>query len=192
VAKKVAEKAGYKDARDYLSKHLVDMSQPALTMYGTVAAEFSETVARRFGITCLSLLLTYQEAADLEINPEEPGPTLIEVPDEKGYVTPKPFAQCSVEEMRRALRRKRKPASSKPLPAEVEARAEQYSEAVLARFPQGKGVRVQVLVRNQKGKAVMDFKGIPMEQMAQLVEALAGLLRPVNEVPAEPPAALPS
>ena len=55
VAKKLAEKAGFKDARDYLSKHVADLSQSALTIYGAVAAEFSE-----------------------------PGPTVIEVPDDKG------------------------------------------------------------------------------------------------------------
>jgi hypothetical protein len=176
VEKKLAEKAGHKDAREYLSKHLADLSQAALTMYGAVAAEFSETVARRFGVTCLSLLLTYKEAADLELNPEEPGATPIEVPDENGHVSTQPFSGCSVEEMRRALRRKRKPASSKPLPPEKVALAEQYSEAVAVRFPKGKGTRIQVLVRNQKGKAVMDFKGIPLEQVNQLGEALTGQL----------------
>jgi hypothetical protein len=141
-------------------------------MYGAVAAEFSEPVARRFGVTCLNLLLGYKEAADVKVNCEEPGPTLIEVPDEKGHVTTQPFSACSVDEMRRALRRKRMPASSKPLPPEVEARAEQYSEAVARRFPKGKGLRVKALVRNEKGKAVMDFKGIPVDQLGLLAEAL--------------------
>jgi hypothetical protein len=149
-------------------------------MYGAVAEAFSEAVARRFGITCLHLLLIYKEAADLEVNHEEPGGTLIEVPDDKGQVTSKPFGECSVEQMRRALQRKRKPASSKPLPPEAEALAEQYSEAVTSRFP--KGVRVKVEVRNQKGKAVLDFKGIPVEQVRQLAEALTGELPPVRTV----------
>jgi hypothetical protein len=189
VEKKLAEKAGYKDARDYLSKHLADLSQSALSMYGAVAEEFSEPVARRFGVTCLSLLLSYKEAADLELNPEEPGSTPIEVPDKKGQVATKPFSECSVEEMRQALRRKRKPASSKPLPPEAEARAEQYAAAVAVHFPKGKGTRVKVLVRNEKGKAVLDFKGIPLDQVRQLLEALSGELPPVNEVPKLPPAA---
>jgi hypothetical protein len=186
VDKKLAEKAGYKDAKDYFSQHLADLSQSALSMYGAVAADFSEPVARRFGVTCLYLLLTYKEAADLEVNHEDPGGTLIEVPDDKGLVTSKPFGDCSVEQMRRALQRKRKPASTKPLPPEAEALAEQYSEAVTGRFP--KGARVKVLVRNQRGKAVLDFKGIPLEQVNQLVEALSGQLPPVREVrPVEKP-----
>jgi len=180
VDKKLAEKAGYKDAKDYFSQHLADLSQSALSMYGAVANDFSEPVARRFGVSCLYLLLTYKEAADLEVNHEDPGPALIEVPDDKGLVTSKPFGDCSVDQMRRALQRKRKPASSKPLPPEAEALAEQYSEAVTGRFP--KGARVKVLVRNQKGKAVLDFKGIPVEQVNQLIEALSGRLPPVREV----------
>jgi hypothetical protein len=178
--KELAEKAGYKDAKTWFSVHLVDLSKSALTMYGAVAEAFSEEVARRFGVTCLYLLLTYAEAADLEVNHEEPGPTLIEVPNDKGQVATKPFSQCSVEEMRKALQRRRKPASSKPLPAEAEVLADQYREAVTSRFP--KGVLIKVEVRNQKGKAVLDFKGIPVEQVAKLVEALTGDLPPVREL----------
>jgi hypothetical protein len=180
VDKRLAEKAGYADARDYFSKHLADLSQSALTMYGAVAKAFSEPVARRYGVTCLYLLLTYKEATDIPVNHGEPGGTLIEVPDDKGQVTAKPFGECSVEQMRRAIQRKRKPASSKPLPPEAEALAEQYREAVTGRFP--KGTRVKVLVRNEKGEAVLDFKGIPLKQVLQLAAALTEELPPVRTV----------
>jgi hypothetical protein len=180
VDNKLPEKAGYKDAKAWFTEQLVDLSQAALTMYGAVAAAFSEEVARRFGVTCLSLLLTYAEAADLEVNHEEPGPALIEVPNEQGHVTPKAFSQCSVEEMRRALQRKRKPASSKPLPPEAVVLADRYREAVTGSFPKGALIKVQV--RNQKGKAVLDFKGIPVEQVAKLIEALMAQLPPAPQV----------
>ncbi|MBN1207411.1 MAG: hypothetical protein JXB05_21215 [Myxococcaceae bacterium] len=62
------------------------------------------------------LLLTYKEAADIEVNHAEPGELLIEVPEANGQVTALPFGKCSVEQMRRALQRKRKPASTRPLP----------------------------------------------------------------------------
>ena len=159
VDKQLAEKAGYKDAKDFFSQRLADLSKAALATYGAVAHDFSAPVARRFGVTCLYLLLVYKEAADIEVNHEEPGGALIEVPDDKGQVTAKPFGECSVEQMRRALQRKRRPASSKPLPPEVETLADQYREAVTGRLP--RGTRVKVLLRNEKGKAVLDFKGIP-------------------------------
>ncbi|WP_224371874.1 hypothetical protein [Hyalangium versicolor] len=183
VEKRMAEKAGYKDAREYFSKKLADLSQATLSMYGTVARVFSEPVARRFGVTCLNLLLSYKEAADVEVNAEEPGPTPIEVPDEKGQVSVQPFGACSVDQMRMALQRKRKPASTKPLPSESLVLAEQYSEAVAQRFPKGTGTLVKVTVRNQKGKAVLDIKGIPLEQVSKLAEALGGELPAVSELP---------
>lgn len=170
VQRRLAEKAGFKDARDFLSKNLADLSQSALSMYGAVADAFSEQVTRRFGVTCLYLLLTYQEAAALEINHDEPGDTLIDVPQADGQVTALPFKACSVDQMRKALQLKRKPSSNKPLPPEAMARAEQLQEAVAGHFP--KGVSVKVTVRNLKGKAVLDFKGIPWEQVDQLIQAL--------------------
>ncbi len=180
VDKQLAEKAGYKDAKDFFAQRLADLSKATLTTYGAVAQAFSAPVARRFGVTCLYLLLTYKEAADIEVNHEEPGGALIEVPDDKGHVATKPFGDCSVEQMRRALQRKRKPASTKPLPPEVETLADQYREAVTSRLP--RGTRVKVLLRNEKGKAVLDFKGIPVEQVSQLAQALTGELPPVREV----------
>ncbi|MDY7228409.1 hypothetical protein [Hyalangium rubrum] len=56
----------------------------------------------------------------------------------------------------------------------------QYREAVTSRF--AKGALVKVQVRNQKGKAVVDFKGIPLDQLARLVEALTAELPPAREL----------
>jgi hypothetical protein len=187
VDHRLAEKAGYKDAKDYFSKHLADLSQTALTLYGAVAKAFSEPVARRYGVTCLYLLLSYKEATDIEVNHADPEGTLIQVPDDKGQLMSKPFGQCTVEQLRRALLHRRKPGATKPLPPEAELRAGQYREAVTGRFP--KGTRVKVQVRNEKGKAVLDFKGIPLEQVGQFVAALSGELPPVRTVQlVEPPA----
>lgn len=66
-----------------------------------------------------------------------------------------------------------------PLPPGAGERSEQYHVALKARFPTGAGVEVQVL--NVKGKAVLDFKGIPFEQGNKLIEALTGELPPVPE-----------
>ncbi|HEX8702555.1 MAG TPA: hypothetical protein VF815_27225 [Myxococcaceae bacterium] len=173
VEHELAQKSGFKDAKDFFSQQFADLSQSTLSTYGAVADAFTAAVARRFGVTCLYLLLTYKEATDLQVNFEEPGDTLIEVPDEKGQVNSIPFKACTVDQMRKALQRKRKPASSKPLPPEAEALAGQYRDAVTTRFPKGKGALVTVSVRNQKGKAVLDFKGVPVEQVDQLIEALS-------------------
>jgi hypothetical protein len=170
VDTKLAEAAGYKDARDYFSQNLLDLSQATLTTYGAVAHQFSEEIARRFGVICLSLLLTYKELAGLKVDHDAPGAALIDVPDTNGGVTSKPFSACSVDEMRRAIKAKRKPTSSKPLPADDVVLADQISKAVVSRFQKGDPVKVQL--RNHQGGAVIDFRGIPLSKVAKLVEAL--------------------
>jgi len=49
-----------------------------------------------------------------------------------------------------------------------------------SRFPQGTLIKLQV--RNHKGKAVVDLKGIPLDQMLRLAEAITSQLPPVREV----------
>ncbi len=181
VKNKLPEKAGYKNASEWFSKHLVDLSQASLTLHGKVAEAFSEAFSRRFGTSCLSLLLTYEKAAELEVDREEPGNTVIEVPTDNGQAQAKPFSQCSVDQMRRALQLERKPGSSKPMPPGAVERGEQYHAAVKALFP--KVTTVEVQVRNIKGKAVVDFKGIRLEQMNRLIELLTCELPLVPKVP---------
>ena len=64
--------------------------------------------------------------------------------------------------------------------------AAQYTKVVARRFPKGKGTLVKVSLRNQKDKAVLDFKGIPVEQVLLLAEALTDPLPPANELPQPP------
>jgi hypothetical protein len=174
VDAKLAEKAGYDNAQAYFSQHISDLSPTTLKTYGMVADAFTEEIGGRFGVTCLSLLLTYTEAADIPLTHEAPGGTVIEVPGDNGAVQSKLFSACSVDELRKAIQRKRKPTSSKPLPDADVVLADQYREAVTGRFAKGDGVRVQI--RNHKGRAVVDFKNIPLLQVAKLSEALAGSL----------------
>lgn len=180
VKKKLAQKVGFKDAQTWFRLHLAELSQSSLSLYGAVAGAFSEQSTQRFGISRLGLLLTYEEVADKEGNHAEPGNTPIEVPDDTGKVTEKPFSACTAEELRKAIKRKRKPSSSKPLPPGAEELAEQCEEELTDRFPAG--TRVTVAPRNQKGKAVMDFKGVPMEQVSMMMAALTGQPLPVREV----------
>jgi hypothetical protein len=171
VDNELAEGAGYSGgAPDYFSKNLPEVSVAALRMYGAVAEVFSEEVCAEYGITCLYLLRTYEEAADIKVDHEKPGPTVIEVPDEKGAVRAKAFSECSVEELRKAIQRKRKPSSSKPLPAKEVELTDQVRKEVTSRFAKGTPVRVQI--RNHKGEALLDFKGIPRSKLATLVLAL--------------------
>ncbi len=178
VKNRLAQNAGYKDARDYFRKTLADLAQSSLSMYGAVAASFSEAVTRRYGVTCLYLLLAYETATGQKFNHAELGGVRIEVPGENGEVRARLFDECTSEDLRNAVRHKRKPASSQPVPAQYVALAEQYQVAVKNRFPAG--TVITVVARNQKGDSVIDIKGIPAAQMDLLLEAL------MDELPAVP------
>ena len=92
------------------------------------------------------------------------------MPGANGALKAKPFSQCTVNDMRKALQARRKPTSSKPLPDSDLALANQVREAVTGRFP--KEARVRVQLRNEKGTPVLDFKGIPLANLKKLAEAL--------------------
>jgi hypothetical protein len=171
VDSELAEKAGFKGAPEFFSQHLKELSRATLAMYGAVARVFSAETCGRHGMTTLSLLLTYKEAAGCELDVKEPGSMLIEVPAASGQVETKFFAECTVADMRKALQRLRRPTSSAPLPGDVLARVEQGRTFWTGYFPKEAGVRVQL--RNRGGKPVVSLKDIPLEQWEQLT-ALVG------------------
>jgi hypothetical protein len=179
VDAQLAEHADQKSALDFFVSKVSDLSRATLVSYGAVARNFTEEITVQFGVTRLSLLLTYKEAAGLELNRNEPGSMLIEVPGDNNTVVSKPFSDCSVQDLRKALQRKRRPTSSAPLPATALALVDQYRKAVTSQFPAHAPVRVSV--RNANGKAIISFD-VPLEQVDTLTEALINGLPSVRSV----------
>lgn len=176
----LAEANGYKNAQAYFAEHVKVLSRAALTLYGAVAKAFNASACTNYGVSALSLLSTYEEAAGITSDPNEPGPTPIEVPDEHGGVQSKPFSACTVEDLRKALQLKRHPTSSKPLSEGERAQVQGYREAVTSRFPATSPVRVSV--RNRKGQALVTFKDVPLADVDKLTEALMDGTLPVRSV----------
>jgi hypothetical protein len=174
----LAEKAGYKNAPEFFSQQIKELSRSTLAMYGAVARTFSAEACGQYGMSALNLLTVYAEAAKVELDTNDPSTMFVEVPDDNGVVDEKFFGECTVADLRKAIQRLRKPASSTPLPADTVARVEQCRTAWTGYFPQQAGVRVEV--RNRKGKAVMSLKDIPLEQMEQLTALLSTQLRPAR------------
>jgi hypothetical protein len=169
----------HKNAADFFTANIQEVSKATLLAYGAVARVFSQEVCAQFGITRLRLLLTYKVAAKIELNTADPGGTFIMVPAEEGQVKPKLFADCGVEDLRKALANLRT-SDNEPMPAEEVALVDRYREAITGRFSKDTPVRVQL--RSHDGKAVVDFKGIPLSQIHTLTEALLEQLYPVQEV----------
>jgi hypothetical protein len=181
VDSKLLDGSNFKSPLDFICENIHEVSRSALLAYSAVARAFNQQVCAQFGVTRLRTLLTYKDAAKIELNSEAPGDTLILVPDKKGEVKPRRFADCSVEEMRQALARLREATPTTPIPAADRALVDQYRVAVTGRFPQDSSVRVQL--RKHKGNSVVDFRGIPVAQVDKLTEALLEHLYPAREVP---------
>ena len=180
VDSKLLKGTKYKNASDFFTDNIQEVSKATLLAYGAVVRVFNQEVCAQFGLTRLKLLLTYKVVAKLELNTADPGATFIMVPAKDGEVKPKLFADCGVEELRKALANLRT-ASDEPMPAEEVALVDRYREAITGRFSKDTPVRVQL--RSHQGKSVVDFKGIPLSQVQTLTEALLDQLYPVQEVP---------
>jgi hypothetical protein len=180
VENKLAESAGYKNAPEFFTQQIKELSRATLAMYGAVAKQFTAEMCGRYGMSALSLLITYSEATGAELDTNDPSTMLVEVPDEHGEVDTKFFGECTVADLRKALQRLRRPTSSKPLPSDTLARVEQCRTAWAGYFPEKASVRLEVT--NRKGKPVLSLKGLSLEQMEQLTALLIPSLLPARGV----------
>jgi hypothetical protein len=182
VDSKLLEGTKYKNPMDFLCSNVEEVSRTALMDYSAVARVFTEQVASRYGMSRLRLLLSYKDATKLEINPEEPGSASILVPDKKGQVSPKLFENCSVEDLRQALKYLKESTPGTPFPPEDRAMVDGYRAAILRSMPQGSPVRV-VLDRH-KDESVMEIRAIPLTQVDKLIEGLMSQFSVMGTVPA--------
>lgn len=183
VDSKLLKGTDYKSPLDFICSQIHGISRATLLLYSAVARAFTQEVCSQYGVYRLRALLTYKEAAKIELNAEEPGGTFILVPDEKGVVKPKLFASCTVDDMRAALLHVRQTSANTSIPADERQLVDQYRDAVSSRFPQSQTVRVQL--RTYKRETVVDFKGIPVRKVNKLTEALLDNLDLESEAPEE-------
>jgi len=168
VDRRLAEIAGYKSTQDYFIANVKALSQSTLTVYGTVARNFTEAVCTQYGMGNLRELLRYADVANISI-PADPGPMRIEVPQDDGKVVPKPFAECSVDELERGTRAKRAPPVSR-VPIADQARLLFLEDSIFTRFS---GVaQVRFSSRNKGGKTLISLQDVPMTELVRLTEAI--------------------
>jgi len=175
VENKLAKKPLYKDAKDFFRKRVTGLSQSVLSAYGAVGGKFTAEVCGQYGMNNLYGLLSYQKAARITVDVNNPGPTLIDVPQEEGEPVRKPFAECNVEELKLAAQYKRAlPAPGLPTP-DME-RIQRYNDTLARFFPDNKFVRVSARVHGDK--LLLSLRDIPEGELEQLAEALLECLDP--------------
>ncbi len=102
VARRLAVNAGYPTTREYFRRHVRVLSHGALVMFGAVARGFPREVCEKYGMSHLGALLEYERLAPVHVKPSEPGDTPVEVPRRGGMMLTKPFADCTLEDLREA------------------------------------------------------------------------------------------
>lgn len=177
VTHNLAEEAGYKDAPEFFAKEVKELARATLAAYGAVAREFNQEVCVEYGISRLSLLLTYEEASGQQADKNAPGLFPIVLADKNGKPEQKAFADCSVADLRKALQRLRRPTSSMPIPQEDAALIKGYRDSLARKFTE-KNSRVQLAARNQKGLVLMTLKDFTLADVRKVIEALMDVLPP--------------
>jgi hypothetical protein len=177
VTNKLAELGGFDSARAFFQQRVKILSQAVLSLCGTVARAFSEAACSRYGAYHLNALLSYAKAAKRKVSEEEPGPTPIDVPTEDGTVQTKPFAECTVEELRLAVKHQR--AKDTPrLPEHTLERIQALRDSIVAHFPEDTS-RTRLSARTHKDKTYITLRDVLVEDMELLTEALMDSLEPL-------------
>jgi hypothetical protein len=180
VTHKLAEKNGYDSTQAFFSQHVKALSQSTLSLYGAVAGEFDEESCVKYGVNKLGILLTYQKATQLPLPEGDPGNMSIAVPQEDGAVQQKPFAECTVEELKQAMKHRRA-AAKVPVSTQDEARV-QFLRDSLAKYFTEKS-RVSVNARVHRDRTLLTVQDIPLAELERLAEAILDAIPPLRAVP---------
>lgn len=189
VDNKLAEKEAKKSSQEWFSENVKSLSQTVLSTCGAVARIFTDSACERYGVYNLSSLLAYAKASNFKPSADEPGPTLITVPQQDGSVVEKPFSDCTVEELKLAVKSKR---ATLPVPPskEEQIRIQALRDSIAKHFAEASS-RTRVNSRVYLGTAYVTVQDVPVVELEKLTEALmdglVAALATKTHQPATPP-----
>jgi len=105
---KLYKDGGFKSAAELVSRRLGGIFHATLTTYGAIAKAFDEEFATKYGSAVLGELLVYEKATGGKLPSGDPAQVPIKVPH-GGSTKEKPFADCSLSELRAAVHKLRVP-----------------------------------------------------------------------------------
>jgi hypothetical protein len=169
VNNKLAQQAGYKNAWDYLGRHVKGLTKLTLERYGVENLLWSAEVTLKYGYDRLYALDHYIWRRGVTAPSGDPGRMLIRVPQWDGTDAMKTFADCNLEELRRAARNRR----SKPkprVPVTDEVRWLYLDHSIHESYQELASVRTDM--RYEDGKVLVTLKDVPLRAMEQLIKAI--------------------
>jgi hypothetical protein len=180
VANRLAVNRGYRTTRVYFRRHVRVLSQSTLTMYGAVAQSFSLAMAEKYGMASLGALLEYLRLSHVwlwQINAEEPGPTPIELPRRGGLKLTKPFADCTMEDLRDAIQARRAWPGHGPLEPE-EKPVERYVETLRRHFLENTRFPPKIDAQVHNRRIHLRIRHLRLWELERVTEALRATLKP--------------
>ncbi len=167
-------------ARGYLGSRIKAFSPSTLAEYGEVAREFPEAVCRKYGMHPLRLLMSYAKRHHVSLSGKDPGLMLIRVPCEDGTELRKPFAECTREELGRALSGVAPKARGFEPPSRAHLRCLQIlRDGLRKRFAERPSPCAMARVR--EGRIQLTLKKVWVEDLERLVGAIIESLEPLHE-----------
>lgn len=166
VDNKLAEKGGFKNASDFFAHEFKEkLAPPTLSRYGSLARAFSEDVCHKYGPSKLAELLTYEKLTHQAPVPGDPGDVPIQVPDQNGATSPKPFSTCTMKELVAAVRFLRAPVAATIPPADADLVNKLHDELDNAFGGPG---HVLVRARLHRQQTLVTFENVPLDQLEKL------------------------
>ncbi len=161
----LAEKAGYKHARDYLAKTITSIPQSTLTRYGMIAKAFPEESAKKYGASLLAALLAYEKLTEAKPASGDPGEVPVAVPQKDGSTSNKRFADCTRAELNAAIHHLKQP--DEPVPEEDTAIINKLQEGLHEAY--GENPPIAMKARNTR---VGTFS-VPIDHLENLRDVLS-------------------
>ncbi len=178
VTQGVAGQRCYSNVALQLGPWLKELARADLYRAFEVARTFSQEDCVKYGPRRLHLLMQYMLKHELPLLVQDPGFTLITVPQEDGTLLRKPFCECTEEELGSAISRSRRQRSGRP------SRAEAHCVQRLRDGLQKRSVRSPrkgVLTTVREGRLHVTLKEVPVTDLEPLVGALLESLEPLHE-----------
>lgn len=163
-----AVNAGYRTTREYFRKHVRVLSHAALTRFGAVARHFSREVHAKYGMASLGALLEYNPEAFRYGGSSDPGSFPIHLPRRGGMQLTKPFADCTLEDLRQAVAAGR----SGELSEEDQARVRRYRETLRQYLDENTHLPVKIEVNAWPWEVRLHVHNVLLKDLEPLTEAL--------------------
>jgi len=171
IDKRIPEKAGFRNAKDFFVKNFGEVGQSSLSIYGAVQRRFTVEIAQKYGMTTLGKLATYLKEANVPFElGEDPGPLKIPVPQKAGPTVEKAFADCTKEDMIAALHGLKRKGGAKKPPAQDEQVVDRMHETLLNTL--GADTRAAVKATIERGRTLVTISRIDLSEVPDVLTAL--------------------